>query len=133
MGSARLASFGPEALEPVDNSRQCRPAGRQRYHSNMSSSRDRVIAALDGAEASFRKLAALPLETLTRPDKQSLLDRLEELDKKMTALDRRLIGQLVIEGDPALFGGASWADVLSRRLRISRGEAQRRIAEARSA
>ena len=60
-------------------------------------------------------------------------DRLGELDKKMTALDRRLIGQMVTEGDPALFGGAAWADVLSRRLRISRGEAQRRITEARSA
>jgi hypothetical protein len=73
------------------------------------------------------------LETLTRPDKQALLKRLEELGKKTTALDRRLIGQMVTDGDPALFGGASWADVLSRRLRISRGEAQRRIAEARSA
>jgi hypothetical protein len=99
----------------------------------MSSSRNKIIAALDSADASYRKLAALPFETLTRPEKQALLNRLGELDKKMTALDRRLIGQLVTEGDPALFGGASWADVLSRRLRISRGEAQRRIAEARSA
>jgi hypothetical protein len=104
-----------------------------RYDSNMSSSRDKVIAALDTAEAGYRKLAALPLEALTRPEKQSLLNRLEELDKKRTALDRRLIGQLVAEGDPALFGGAAWADVLSRRLRISRGEAHRRITEARSA
>jgi uncharacterized protein DUF222 len=99
----------------------------------MSSSREKVIAALDAAETGYRKLAALHLEALTRSEKQSLLNRLEELDKKMTALDRRLIGQLVTEGDPALFGGAAWADVLSRRLRISRGEAQRRIAEATSA
>src|SRR4029453_17368423 len=99
----------------------------------MSSSREKIIAALDAADASYRKLAALPLETLTRPEKQALLNRLEELGKKMTGLDRRLIGQMVTEGDPALVGGASWADVLSRRMRISRGEAQRRIAEARSA
>jgi hypothetical protein len=99
----------------------------------MRSNREVVITALDAFDASYRKLAALPLEALTRPEKQALLNRLEEIDKKMTALDRRLIGQLVTEGDPALFGGASWADVLSRRLRISRGEAQRRIAEARSA
>jgi hypothetical protein len=99
----------------------------------MSSSRDKIIAALDAADASYRKLAALPLEALTRPEKQALLNRLEELGKKMTTLDRRLIGQLIMEGDPALFGGAAWADVLSRRLRISRGEAQRRITEARSA
>jgi len=44
-----------------------------------------------------------------------------------------LIGQLIAQGDPAVFGGASWADVLSRRLRISPAEAQRRIAEASSA
>jgi hypothetical protein len=99
----------------------------------MSSSREKITAALDAAETSYRKLAALPLEALSRPDKQALLNRLGELEKKMTALDRRLIGQLVTEGDPALFGGAAWADVLSRRLRISRGEAQRRITEARSA
>jgi hypothetical protein len=99
----------------------------------MSSIKDKVIAALDAADASYRKLAALPLEALTRPEKQALLNRLEELGKKTTALDRRLIGQLIMEGDPALFGGASWADVLSRRMRISRGDAQRRIAEARSA
>lgn len=91
------------------------------------------MAALDAAEASYRELASLPLEALTRPEKQELLTRLEGIDKKMVALDRRLIGQLIAQGDPGMFGGASWADVLSRRLRISPGEAERRIAEARPA
>jgi hypothetical protein len=99
----------------------------------MSSSKEKIIAALDAVDAGQRQLAALPLETLTRPEKQAVLNRLEGFGKKIAALDRRLIGQLVAEGDPALFGGAAWADVLSRRLRISRGEAQRRITEARSA
>ena len=99
----------------------------------MGSTREEIIAALDAFDASYRKLVALPLEALTRPDKQALLKRLEQVDKEMTALDRRLIGQLVTQGDPAIVGGASWADVLSRQLRISPGEAQRRIGEARSA
>jgi hypothetical protein len=99
----------------------------------MRSSKQQIIAALDAAEASYRALAALPLEALTRPEKTELLKRLGEIDRKMVALDRRLIGQLITAGDPAMFGGTSWADVLSRRLRISPGEAQRRIAEARSA
>ena len=99
----------------------------------MGSIKEAVIAALDAAEANYRKLAALPLEALTRPEKQALLTRLDELGNKITALDQRLIGQLITAGDPAMFGGASWADVLSRRLRISRSEAQRRITEARSA
>ncbi len=99
----------------------------------MNSIRQEIIAALDAFDASYRKLVALPLDALTRPDKQALLKRLEEVDKEMTALDRRLIGQLITQGDPAIASGVSWADVLARRLRISPGEAQRRIAEARSA
>ena len=99
----------------------------------MSSSREQIAAALDAAEASYRDLASLPLEALTRPEKQELLKRLADIDKKMVALDRRLIGQLIAQGYPAMFGSSSWADVLSRRLRISRGEAQRRIAEATTA
>jgi hypothetical protein len=99
----------------------------------MSSSKKQIIAALDAAEASYRQLAALPLEALTRPEKTELLKRLGEVDKKIAALDRRLIGQLIAQGDPAMFGGTSWAEVLSRRLRISPGEAQRRIAEAQCA
>jgi Domain of unknown function (DUF222) len=99
----------------------------------MSSSRKQIAAALDAAEASYRDLASLPLEALTRPEKQELLMRLADVGKKMVALDRRLIGQLIAQGDPEMFGASSWADVLSRRLRISRGEAQRRIAEATTA
>jgi hypothetical protein len=101
--------------------------------SNMSSTRDQISAALDAAEAGYRQLASLPLEALSRPEKQELLKVLDELEKKMKALDRRLLGRLISDGDPAVFGGASWAEVLSRRLRISPGEAQRRIAEASSA
>jgi hypothetical protein len=96
----------------------------------MSSTKERIVAALDAVEASQRELAALPLEALTRPEKQALLKRLQDLDRKMKAFDRRLMGRLITEADPAQFGGASWADVLSRRLRISPGEAQKRIADA---
>ena len=99
----------------------------------MRPDRELIVAALDAINDGYRTVAAFPLETLTRSEKHSLLARLEELDKEWVALDRRLIGQLIAEGDPAVFGGASWADVLSRRLRISPGEAQRRITEARSA
>jgi Domain of unknown function (DUF222) len=96
----------------------------------MRSIKDQIVAALDAAEASYQELASLPLEALSRPEKQELLKRLEELERKMTAFDRRLIGRLITEADPAQFGGASWTDVLARRLQISRGEAHRRIAEA---
>jgi hypothetical protein len=99
----------------------------------MCSNRDRIIAALDAADASYRELVSLPLEALSRPEKQELLKRLQQFDKKLKALDRRLIGRLLTESDPAQFGNASRADILSRRLRISPGEAQKRIDEATSA
>jgi hypothetical protein len=99
----------------------------------MSSSDDRIIAALDAADASYRELASLPLETLSRPDKQELLRRLQQFDKTLKALDRRLIGRLISESDPARFGTASGAALLAKRLRISAGEAQKRIDEAASA
>jgi Domain of unknown function (DUF222) len=99
----------------------------------MRSDRELIVAALDAIKDGYRAVAAFPVETLTRSEKHALLARLEELDKDWVAVDRRLIGQLIAEGDPAMFGAASWADLLARRLRISPGEAQRRIAEARSA
>lgn len=99
----------------------------------MSSTREEVIDALDAVEAGQRRLAALPLEALTRQERQALLKRLEDVDKKMKAFDRRLIGRLITEADPTVVGGATREEVLSRRLRISPGEARRRIAEASSA
>jgi hypothetical protein len=67
----------------------------------MRSNRDEIIAALEAAEASQRRLAALPLEALTRPEKKELLKRLEELEKEMTAFDRRLTGRLIAEARSA--------------------------------
>jgi hypothetical protein len=96
----------------------------------MRSDREVIVAALDAIEAGYRAVATFPLETLSRAEGQTLLVRLGQLEKQRVALDRRLLGQLISQGDPATFGGASWADVLSRRLRISADEASKRIAEA---
>ena len=96
----------------------------------MSSSKAEIIEALDAAEAAYKAVAALPLHALSRFEQQALLNRLEELDRQLVMTERRLIGRLVSEAVPVRFGGASWAEVLSRRLRISQSEAQRRIAEA---
>lgn len=99
--------------------------------SNMSSNnKAKFIAALDAAEAAYGAVAALPLETLLPSEQRALLARLEQMDKELTAFRRQLLGRLVTEARPKQFGGASWAEVLSRRLRISQGEAQRRITEA---
>jgi Domain of unknown function (DUF222) len=96
----------------------------------MRSDREVIVAALDDIEAGYRAMATFPLETLSRSELHAFLARLEKLDEKWVALDRKLIGRLISDADPAMVVGASQADVLARRLRISPGEARRRIAEA---
>lgn len=94
------------------------------------SSKDDIIAALDAVDAAHRRLLGLPLHTLTRSERIQLLQRIDELGRKLAEFDRRLVGRLITEGVPAQFGGASWPEVLSRRLRISLAEAERRVAGA---
>ena len=95
----------------------------------MSSKSD-ILAALDAVDAAHRRLLALPVHTLTRSERIELLQKIDELGKRLAAFDRRLVGRLITEAAPAQFGGASWPEVLSRRLRISRAEAERRVAAA---
>lgn len=94
------------------------------------SSRNDIVAALDAVDAAHRRLLALPVHTLTRSERIELLQKIDEFGKKLAAFDRRLVGRLITEAAPAQFGGASWPEVLSRRLRISRAEAERRVAAA---
>lgn len=96
--------------------------------SNMSS--NDVFVALDAADEAFRALAGLPIHRLRPVDQRALLIRLDTMDKQLGALQRRLLGSVVAGPPPVEFAGAPWAQVLARRLRISVGEAQRRIAEA---
>jgi hypothetical protein len=93
----------------------------------MRTIKDEVVGALEAVESGYRALSRLPLETLSRSDTYALIERLETLDKASAGLSRRLIGRLMSEPDPATFGGSSRAEVLAKRLRISPGEAQRRI------
>ncbi len=93
-------------------------------------SKNDIVAALDAVDAAHRRLLALPLHTLTRSERIELLQKIDELGKRLAAFDRRLVGRLITEAAPAQFGGASWPEVLSRRLRISQAEAERRVAAA---
>jgi hypothetical protein len=95
----------------------------------MSSKND-IIAALDALDAAFDKVLDLPLHSLTWSERIQLLRQVDRMGKEMAAFDRRLLGRLITEAAPAQFGGATWAEVLSRRLRISRAEAERRVAAA---
>ncbi|OBG12558.1 hypothetical protein A5765_14475 [Mycolicibacterium celeriflavum] len=81
-----------------------------------------VLAAL---ECAYKQAAGLRLDDLSRTDLYALLERLDRLDHQRAALDRRLLGRLLA------VGGSSAKDV-ARRLRISPGEAQRRLGQAAS-
>jgi hypothetical protein len=94
------------------------------------SSREDIVAALEAVDVAHRRLLALPLHTLTRAQRIELPQRIDGLGRNLADFDRRLMGRLISEAAPAQCGGASWVEVLSRRLRISRAEAERRVAAA---
>lgn len=98
--------------------------------SNMGSTRDQVMDAMDAADALSARLGGLPVAGMSRTEVQAVLIRLGRLREHVQEVERRLTGRLVTSGDPPQFGGPTSAEVLAQRLRISPGEAQRRIDEA---
>ncbi len=91
---------------------------------------DAVAAALDDLEAAYEKYAALSLDGLTVQELLAVLARRETLAWRQPAADHRVIARLAAECSPRDLGAKSLTDVFVRRLRISRREALRRIAEA---
>lgn len=63
----------------------------------MRSDRDRelLIDALDAIEDGCQAVAVFPMETLSRSEGNALLSRLDALDQKLVALQRRLNGRLI--------------------------------------
>ena len=97
----------------------------------MSSKND-WISALDTVRRAHSAVTALPFATLQPADQRALLVELDALEKLLAAKQRQLLAQMVSGPAPVEFAGAPWAKVLARRLRISEGEAQRRIAQAQA-
>ena len=91
---------------------------------------DAVAAALDDLEAAYEKFAALSLDGLTVPELLGVLARRERLAWRQPAADHRVIARLAAQCSPQELGARSLTEVLARRLRISRRDARRRIAEA---
>jgi hypothetical protein len=96
----------------------------------MSSDGETVMAVYDEWEAANEKLAALSLDAVTHTDLLELQRRREVVARSLPATDHQIINRLVAEADPKALGGTSWADVLSTKLGISKGEARKRIKQA---
>ena len=89
-----------------------------------------VKAALERYEAAAAAFAALSLDALTPVDLLAVADRREATRRAQAAVDHRIVARLAGECDPRELGAKNMAEVLATRLRISRAEARRRIAEA---
>ncbi|MBI3213089.1 MAG: DUF222 domain-containing protein, partial [Mycobacterium sp.] len=89
-----------------------------------------VKAALERFEAAAAEFAALSLDALSPVDLLAVADRREALRRAQGAVDHRIVGRLAAECDPRELGAKNMAEVLAARLRISRAEARRRIADA---
>jgi Domain of unknown function (DUF222) len=92
--------------------------------------RDTVLAALDAVDAALDSLTSACLDAFTPPELLKLLDRLEVASRRVPAVDHRVIQRLRVEASPRDLGATSWGKVLSERLRVSSGEAGRRVKDA---
>ncbi|MGI9123648.1 MAG: HNH endonuclease signature motif containing protein [Mycobacterium sp.] len=88
------------------------------------------MAVIDALEASVDDLCALEFSSLANPERVVFLKRIERVARRLAVPTQTLVQQLADGASPAELGGTSLADILSRGLSISRGEARRRIGEA---
>ena len=92
--------------------------------------RQTVLACLDTLEATQRRLADCSLDGFSHDELVGILARRETMVWRNPVLDQRILARLIAEANPGDLGAASLAGVLSERLRISRGDAGRRVNEA---
>ena len=90
-----------------------------------------VKTALERFESAAQQFASLPLDALSPTDLLAVADRLEALNRQQAMVGHHIVGRLAAECAPRELGAKNMAEVLSRRLRISRGEANARIADGR--
>jgi hypothetical protein len=98
--------------------------------SGVVSDREEILATYAEWESANAKVAELSLGALTHTELLELQHRREVVARSVPAVDHQIINRLASEADPKALGGTNLADVLSTRLRISKGEAKRRIKQA---
>jgi hypothetical protein len=93
------------------------------------SSREEVVEVLDALDANLDRLCALSFDVLTTPERLRTLERLERGARRMRTPQHALINQLGAQAGEKELGG-TLRSALADRLRITKAEAGRRIAEA---
>jgi len=95
----------------------------------LSMDRDEIVEDFDALDAVMSRLMGRSFEALTTPDRLALLQRCETLRRQLPAIEHELINPIAEQSDATELGGTLPA-ALADRLRITRGEAARRVAEA---
>jgi hypothetical protein len=94
-----------------------------------SSSREEIVGAFDALKADFKRALDLSFDALTTPERLAMLQCCEEMRRQLPAIEHPLINQIGEQADATELGG-KLPSALANRLRITRGEASRRIHEA---
>ncbi|HTM83711.1 MAG TPA: 13E12 repeat family protein, partial [Mycobacterium sp.] len=93
-----------------------------------SNDREEITAVFDALSADLDRALELDFDALTPRECVAILRRCEVLRRRLPAVEHPMVNQ-VAAADPAELGGkARW--VLADELRLTRGEAARRITEA---
>ena len=83
----------------------------------------------DALDADLERALGLSFDALTTPERLAMLERCEKLRRRLPVVEHPLINQIAEQANETELGGKlAWA--LANRLRISRGEASRRVHEA---
>jgi hypothetical protein len=94
-----------------------------------SSSREEVASVFDALRSDLKRALDLRCDALTTPERLVLLENCEMFRRRLSTVEHPLINQISAQADATELGGKLTA-ALADRLRISRAEASRRIAEA---
>jgi Domain of unknown function (DUF222) len=95
----------------------------------LASSREGIVEGFDALHAAVSRVNGLSFDVLTTLERLALLERHEAATRKLPVARHELINGVYRQATPSEIGG-KLSHVLADRLRITRGEATRRIEEA---
>ena len=95
----------------------------------MRSDRGTIVEVLDRLDVAADDAAELSFDVLTTPELWAMLERLERVARKLPVPQHAVINQLAEQADETELGGRL-PHALADRLRITRADAKRRVAEA---
>ena len=94
-----------------------------------SSSREEIVEVFTALDADLDRLCELSFDVFTTPERLRALERLERVARRLRTPEHALINQLDAQAGEEELGG-KLRSALADRLRITKAEAGRRIAEA---